>query len=334
MVRSLMLILLCCFLGSPEPAFSQGTKKCVGLKQYYAGKCRYPDEVKKLKAKKRKKRGSLGGRCFQNKTCNEGLICNAKKRCEKPPTGTLGGECYGNKTCNAGLRCGKTMLCETIPQGVLNGPCYGNGTCDEGFVCANKVCIKSEPKMAPPAEEAVKPNAEQGERASVTRSTRLIPRQEVNRPSRVKFRELPGLRRLGLVMVDAHPGWQLTLERPDMIELRNKRIGVVFTVTTQIQSGTFSLWKGRIRSELQSRGTNIRSARLMRLDGAQGVLMTGYAPDPRRKVSLGYSEHLTKVGDVLMRLQWVSHKKMGKADAAFVAALKSARLIPPLRPAR
>ena len=45
----------------------------------------------------------------------------------------------------------------------------------------------------------------------------------------------------------------------------------------------------------------------MRLDGAQG-LMTGYA-QTSQEGQLGYSEHLTKVGDVLMRLQWVSHKK-------------------------
>ena len=112
------------------------------------------------------------------------------------------------------------MLCELIPKGTLNGACYGNGTCDEGFDCINKVCAKSAPRAEPKKQ------------VDVPHSDRVSRRGTTKPAPRTKARELPGLRRLGLVMVDAHPRWELTLERPDVIELTNKGIGVVFTVTT------------------------------------------------------------------------------------------------------
>jgi len=319
--RILVQVIVFSLLVIPTQGAAQSTKKCIGLKQYYAGKCRYPAEIKKLKAKKIKKRGALGGRCYQNKTCNEGLVCK-DKRCAKPSTGTLGGACYGNKTCNNGLRCSKAKLCVTVPAGSLGGACYGNGTCDQGLSCANKTCAQA------PKKERSKTRTTRIRGAKITRGT--------ERRKRVtKARELPGLRKLGLVMVDPHPGWELKVSRENTVQLVNKKIGVFFSVLRLVRSGNFSLWKGKIRDELRRGGADIRSSRLMRLDGVTGVLMTGSSPASTEGAGRsGYNEQLIKVGDYLVRLIWVSSMKKGKVDSAFLAALKTATLVPPLRSRR
>ncbi|MBU1218350.1 formylglycine-generating enzyme family protein [Myxococcota bacterium] len=59
-----------------------------------------------------------------------------------PAQGTLGGECYPNGTCNEGLECDGNNVCveEIIEQGKEGGPCYEDDTCDDPLVCFNDIC--------------------------------------------------------------------------------------------------------------------------------------------------------------------------------------------------
>ena len=54
------------------------------------------------------------------------------------PKGTAGGKCYGNDTCNDGLACLKGKCLEVGKGG---GPCKPDGTCDAG-ACAKMACAR------------------------------------------------------------------------------------------------------------------------------------------------------------------------------------------------
>ena len=62
--------------------------------------------------------GALGGVCYPNRTCNDGLACDATSgHCiQSSGRGESGGACYPNQTCNAGMGCDtSTMIC--VPSG-------------------------------------------------------------------------------------------------------------------------------------------------------------------------------------------------------------------------
>lgn len=59
-----------------------------------------------------------------------------------PVRGTEGGTCYGNATCNDGLTCdlARLICVGALAPGTPGGACYGNGTCNAGLTCDGAVC--------------------------------------------------------------------------------------------------------------------------------------------------------------------------------------------------
>ncbi|MCB9661369.1 MAG: hypothetical protein H6726_27220 [Sandaracinaceae bacterium] len=115
--------------------------------------------------------GSGGARCFSNRTCLPGYICDSDDRCRACDQGTAGCDCFGNGTCASGLRC-EMDICTTgtnriVPQDPqCYSPCQtgftdGDGTyracsveglmegCLDGFVCVNGSCAASAEDPAP-----------------------------------------------------------------------------------------------------------------------------------------------------------------------------------------
>ncbi|MBU1219130.1 formylglycine-generating enzyme family protein [Myxococcota bacterium] len=75
--------------------------------------------------------------CDDDSTSN-----NNNNNNNNPAQGTLGGECYPNGTCNEGLECDENNVCieEILNQGKEGGPCYEDDTCDDPLVCFNDIC--------------------------------------------------------------------------------------------------------------------------------------------------------------------------------------------------
>ena len=79
--------------------------------------------------------GEEGGPCYNNNTCNDGLVCQAGScvAC----VGEEGCPCYPNQTCNLGLECSAAGTCEvgTPQQGCVGCACLPDGSCNEGLEC-------------------------------------------------------------------------------------------------------------------------------------------------------------------------------------------------------
>ncbi len=61
------------------------------------------------------KQGEERGSCYEDNTCNEGLVCLSKTCVNPNKTGEEGGPCYLNKACNEGLLC-EDDLCVKDPN--------------------------------------------------------------------------------------------------------------------------------------------------------------------------------------------------------------------------
>lgn len=115
--------------------------------------------------------GGGGSRCFSNRTCLPGYICDSGDRCRACEQGSAGCDCFGNDSCAGGLRC-EMDICTTgtnrvVPQDPqCYSPCQsgftdGDGTyrecsveglmegCLDGFVCVQGSCAASEDAPAP-----------------------------------------------------------------------------------------------------------------------------------------------------------------------------------------
>lgn len=115
--------------------------------------------------------GSGGARCFSNRTCLPGFICDETDHCRSCEAGTAGCDCFGNGTCGAGLRCemdictsGTNVVVPVDPQcytpcstGFTDGDgvyraCDVDGLmagCLDGFTCSNGSCVEDPEEPAP-----------------------------------------------------------------------------------------------------------------------------------------------------------------------------------------
>lgn len=91
--------------------------------------------------------GKIGGDCFPNNSCEEGLFCNSGK-CTSQETsmGEEGQPCYTDtRTCNAGLYCNQDSVCEVDNRpavGTEGGECGYGDYCEKGLGCTNNICVK------------------------------------------------------------------------------------------------------------------------------------------------------------------------------------------------
>jgi hypothetical protein len=269
----------------------------------------------RLKSSRRKR--------LRNEVRLGGSVVCLEKRCHTPPAGTQAGACYGNKTCNVGLTCNNEIRCVKVSVGSLGGPCYGNGTCDKGLACMDKLCAKAPeppPVRTPPSKSPVRKSPPAAKHRVIRRG------EDRHSTSRVqKLRELPALQRLGIQVFDPHPGWTAakTSERKPVVRLVNPTLGVEFSVSSEVTSGSMSLWRGKIRDKLRASGIDIRRSKLMRIDKIASTLMTGHIRDATGKATHDYSEVVLKTQRRLIRFIWVNRHGDAKANQAFLAALKT-----------
>jgi len=106
------------------------------------------------------KRGELGGECYENGTCNEGLECDIEHNiCVEPETDdtdtatdtdsadtdsadTADTADPDTDTSDSGSEPSDSSN-EKRDRGELNGECYPNGTCNEGLTCSkDNICTK------------------------------------------------------------------------------------------------------------------------------------------------------------------------------------------------
>ncbi|OIP43958.1 MAG: hypothetical protein AUK47_01840 [Deltaproteobacteria bacterium CG2_30_63_29] len=89
-------------------------------------------------------KGTAGGKCYGNDTCNDGLAC-LKGKCLE--VGKGGGPCKPDDTCDAGAVC-KNGMCAAVPEGTEGGVCYGNQTCNTELECFKGLCVNEGAKKA------------------------------------------------------------------------------------------------------------------------------------------------------------------------------------------
>ena len=269
-----LILALCVGLLSASPSAS-AAPKCKGTKQYYAGKCRYPAAIKQLKAKARakKKRGTKGGKCYANKTCNEGLVCKDAK-CKAPEAGTLGGACYGNGTCNVGLSCNASKTCDSTAIGVLGGPCYGNGTCNPGLVCKAKTCVPA-PVVKHPVEDhkgPTHPEVVQPQGGKITRS----------------------LNRIGVTM-DLDASWRFKSYAGFRLELVDSSKKSNLSIWWDQKEDSLHRALDAVRKQIAAEGYKVISTKVVRYD-SQASRLVSYHPMPAKSGSASASKAIMFVG--------------------------------------
>lgn len=100
-------------------------------------------------------RGTVGGDCFPNGTCNDGLVC-LSQLCVAPvdaaPVGILGQHCQGDDACVSGI-CLDVGVCSETCASADTCPQFDNWTCaplaDKGDVCQCEVLAPETCSMAP-----------------------------------------------------------------------------------------------------------------------------------------------------------------------------------------
>ena len=94
--------------------------------------------------------GEAGAACLADGSCNEGLVCEGAVCIEPVAAGEEGGVCRDDGTCDAGLVCESDVCVAGPAVGEKGGACYSDGTCDEGLACANDLCVKIDIKVLDP----------------------------------------------------------------------------------------------------------------------------------------------------------------------------------------
>ena len=135
-VYALSLLAGLCLVGATA-APASAKSKCKPPKKFYKGKCRYQDDIKRMKKPKTRKAGTRGGKCYGNGTCNFGLVCR-KAKCRRAGDGKLHGKCYGNNTCDKGLICHENSC---IKANLSEGEtCLASASCNTGLECRAGKC--------------------------------------------------------------------------------------------------------------------------------------------------------------------------------------------------
>ena len=93
--------------------------------------------------------GTNGCQCFGNDTCHEGYNCE-EGRCAKPTAGYREGPCYDDGTCDPGLICTTAQLCFECEPGTSGCMCLAGGGCLHGLACLDNTCLDQRPLPGAP----------------------------------------------------------------------------------------------------------------------------------------------------------------------------------------